>query len=205
LQRERALSGGGEHFVEAEHGHFGFIKQSGAAEAGGGEDDGVELAIAEFAKAGVDVAADGIDHEIGAVMEKLGATARRAGADFGAGREVGDGLGFEGDQHIPWIFALGDGAEGEIGLIDERLGDRDVLEGVDGEVDGAFEQGALELLGEDAFAAELVEGLVDDGVAGGLEDDQLDGEVFVFVDFFQGGGDELGLGLGEERAACAEP
>ena len=44
----------------------------------------------EFADAGVDVAADVLDVQIGAEGEELAFAAEGAGADFGVGREVLD-------------------------------------------------------------------------------------------------------------------
>src|SRR6185437_14512970 len=72
LDAQRALSGGGAEMlgVEPFAQPFGFFK---SIEACGGEQDGVDLALGEFAQAGIDVAAKLDSFDIGTEGEKLGA------------------------------------------------------------------------------------------------------------------------------------
>ena len=86
-------------------GHEGGVEEVGALDAGGGEDDGIILAFGEFAEAGVDVAADGEDLEVGAESEELGLAAEGAGADFGVFGEIEDVFGFVGSEEVAGVFA----------------------------------------------------------------------------------------------------
>jgi hypothetical protein len=90
LEGECALAGVGEEIVERDRVHGGGVEEIGAFEAGEGEDDGVEFAVALFVDAGVDVAADVFDLKIGAEGEELAFAAEGASADFGVGGEIGD-------------------------------------------------------------------------------------------------------------------
>lgn len=202
LEGECALAGVGEEIIEGDGVHGGGVEEVGAFEAGHGEDDGVEFAGLLFSDAGVDVAADIFDLKIGAEGEELGFAAEGAGADFGALGEIGDGFGGGGDENIADIFALGDGGDDEIGLIDEGHGDRDILEAVDDEVDFVVEKRLFELADEEAFAAEFVEGAVGDLVAGGFEDLGFDVDGAMLAE--EGIDDELALGAGESGTAGAE-
>ena len=142
-----------------------------------------------------------LDGAVGADGEDLAAATEAAGADPGVLGKLGEGAAL-GNEHIARVLAFGDGGEDEICVVHQRHGDRDVLEGVDGEVDFAVEQGLFEFLGEESFAAEFVEGFFGDLVAGGFEDDQLDGEGGVGL--FEFGGNKLGLGFGEQGASGAQ-
>ncbi len=144
-----------------------------AVEAGGGEDEGVALALFEFAQAGVDVAADFDEGDIGTECEDLGAATGAGGADTTSG-----GQGMErpvgvADPDVAGVGAFGDGGERELG--GELRGE--VFEGVDGEVYAAFFEGLFNLLDEDAFAVEVRRrdeaGLLH-AVAGGADDFHLD-------------------------------
>ena len=92
----------------------------------------VELAFVELAETGVEVAADGFDGEIGAELAELCGAAKGAGADAGAGLEIGETLA---DQGVTRVFARGNGGQ------DETVGEfrREILEAVDGEVGPAVE------------------------------------------------------------------
>ena len=82
---------------------------------------------------------------------------------------------------------------------------RDVLHRVDRDVDAAVEQRVVDLLGEEALAADVGEGLAEDLVARGLDDADLEGAVLREVGegglverkesrsffFFLGGGSRL--------------
>ncbi len=88
-----------------------------------------------------------------------------------AGRKFRQALSVTGDQHIRGGFALGDGSDGK------PLGDvrRHVLHAVDGYVHAPVPQGLLDLLDEETLAAHLGERHVEDLVALGLDDRELDG------------------------------
>ena len=84
---QRALSGGGQRILGGQHG-ADTVTQTEALEAGGRQNDGVELAFVELAQAGVEVAAQGSDGEIGVTRMQLGFAAQAGGADHGARRHV---------------------------------------------------------------------------------------------------------------------
>jgi len=106
------------------------------------------------------------------------------------------------DEDVADIFALRDGGDDQICLLDERHGDGDVFKAVDDEIDFAIKKGLLELADEETFAAELVEGAVGDLVAGGFESCEIDVEVW--MELLEGIYDEMGLSEGEGGAAGAE-
>ena len=85
-----------------------------AVEAGGGEDEGVALALLEFAEAGVDVAADFYEGEVGAEGEELGLAAWAGGADAAVFREGVEGPVRFADPDVTGVGAFGDGGEGEL-------------------------------------------------------------------------------------------
>jgi hypothetical protein len=95
-----------------------------------------------------------------------------------------------GDAGARW-----DGADAQAG---RDLGGQ-VLERVDGEVDAAFEESGLDLLGEPGLAVEGDQGLVGE-IATGLDDLQLDAQSLAT----QLLGDPVCLRAGESTAARAE-
>ena len=99
------------------------------------------------------------------------------------------------DQRIAWILPLGHGHQRDAG----RQPRRQVLEGVNGEVDPPLEQGVVDLPGEEGPAADLREGHVPHHVAGGADLDPL-GRVARLV---QPSADVLRLPEGEGTAARA--
>lgn len=172
-----------------------------ALEAGLGEDGGVEVGLfGDFLEAGGDVAPDVDDVEVGAEAEELEFAADGGGADGRAGWELGEG-GAVGDEDVAGGSAREDGADFKIGFEDGG----DVLEGVNGEVDGLVEEGEFEFFDEDAFVDDsggggnLGEGDVGALVAGG--DDDLAGEVAAAGEGCLG---HFGLVEGEGGAAGTE-
>ena len=119
-----------------------------AVEAGGGQHQRVALAFAQLAQAGVDVAAQLDEAEVGAQGEELGAAARAGGADEGAGGQGVQRLLARTDVGVAGVGARRDGGESEARI--ERGGQ--VLERVDGEVDAAFGERLFDLLDEDSLA-----------------------------------------------------
>ncbi len=122
-------------------------------------------------KPGVDIAAQVDDLQIGPAMQQLRAPAQRRGADDGAAFQVGDAPHVAGDQHVACILARQEGRDGEL----RWLRRRHVLHAVDGGIDPAGEQRLLDLLDEQSLAARFRQGPVLDGIARGLDDDDLDG------------------------------
>ncbi len=104
------------------------------------------------------------------------------------------------DKAVADILPLEEGDEAEA----VGKGRRHVLGGMDRQIDSAFDQRLLDLLGEKALAAGLRQRPVLDGVAAGLDD--LHGDV-AFADAM-GPGEQaahlMGLGEGEGRTAGAD-
>jgi hypothetical protein len=198
FERECALAGGGTHLC----GREALVNPLGAfeaVEASCGEDEGVALALFELAQAGVDVAADLDEGDVGAKGEELGAAAGAGRADAasgGEGVERPEGLA---DPDVAGVGALRDRGEGE--LRGELGGE--VFEAVDGEVDAALFEGFLDLLDEDALAIEVWRrdeaGLLH-AVAGGADDFKFD----VVASVAEGVEDVVGLPKGELRASAAD-
>ena len=161
-------------------------------EAGGGENQGVAIALIEFAETGVDVAADFDEGDVGTKREDLSAAAGAGGADASSGGEgVKCPVGLA-DPDVAGVGAFGDGSEGELG---GEFGGK-VFKGVNGEVDSTFFEGFLDLLNEDAFAVEVWrrnEAWLLHPVAGGADDLDLGG----VAGFAQGIEDVIRLPEGE--------
>ena len=77
LHRERPLAGGGQHLDRVEQ-LGGLVDAAEAAQAGGGEDDGVEPALGDGPQPGVDVAAQPGDDQAEAERLELRAPTGRA-------------------------------------------------------------------------------------------------------------------------------
>ena len=71
--------------------------------------------LLEFAEAGVDVAADFDEGDVGAEGEDLGAAARAGGADAASGGEGVESPVVLADPDVAGVGAFGDGGEGELG------------------------------------------------------------------------------------------
>ncbi len=89
--------GGRDHLLDRDR-EADLLLAAEPAQAGGGEDDRVELALGELAQAGVDVAVQLLDPQVGARRQQLGAAAQAGGADPRAlGRVVERAAGADPD------------------------------------------------------------------------------------------------------------
>ncbi len=113
FEGEGSLAGCGADLFggEAVMDRFGALE---AVEAGGSEDEGVTLALLEFAETGVDVAADFDEGDVGAEGEDLGAAAWAGGADAASGGEGVERPVLLADPDVAGVGALGDGGESEL-------------------------------------------------------------------------------------------
>ena len=164
-------------------------------EPGGGQHDGVVFAFLHLAQAGIHIAAQGKDLQVGTQIEQLGLTAQAAGAHAGPlGQFVQRGVAV-GEQAVHADLTLGHAAQ------DEALGQDHghVLDAVHGQVGGTVQQGFLDLLDEQALAAHLGHGDIQDDVAAGLDDAQAD--VQARFQGLQAGFDVFGLPEGQLTAA----
>lgn len=132
FEGEGSLAGGGTDLLGRETVVDGFGALE-TVEAGGGEDEGVTLALFEFAEAGVDVAADFDEGDVGAEGEDLGATAGAGGADAAPGGKGVEGPVRLADPDVAGVGAFGNGGEGEL----RGYFGGEVFKGVDGEVDAS--------------------------------------------------------------------
>jgi hypothetical protein len=201
LERERPLAGGGneDRLREELVSGGGFAEQP--AESGGGDDDAGELraGAVEFLDAGVEVALQVLEVEVleNGAQDGLAPEARRA--DDGVEAELFDRRGGAADVRIGGLLALEE--RGELEAIGQFGGD--VLEAVDGEVDLAGEERALDLLDEEPLAggAEGGRGLY--AVAGGADGDG--DELEAGLERLEFRDDETGLREGERAATSADP
>ena len=148
----------------------------------------------------LDVAAQQLDAKVWAQPQRLRPAAQRSGAEPGGVRQAGDRVGERRDERVARVFARQEaGQRHAVGQ-----GSRQVLGRVDGEVDAAVEQGGIDFLGEQTFAAGLGERPILDHVAAGANDGDCDARLVPAVRGGETAARLLRLGEGERRAARAE-
>ena len=104
LDGEGALAGRGQHLQRVEH--LGDLLQpADARQAGAGQHHGVELAGADLADPGVDVATNADHVQTEAEGVQLGDPARRAGADRAADGQLAEGEAVAGDDDVARVLA----------------------------------------------------------------------------------------------------
>ena len=168
LDAQRALACSGQHRTGFERGADpGFQPQ--ALQARSRQHDGVVLAFVQFAQAGVEVAAQGLDLQVGpqGLQQHLAAQARCA--HHGTQRQRVQVLVAGGDKGIARVFALHHAGQGKaLGQLHGY-----VLERMHGNVGAPFFQCYFQLFHKQALAAYLAEGLVQNLVALGGHAQQL--------------------------------
>src|SRR5215471_13336523 len=146
------------------------VRLAKAIEAGSGEDDRVVFSFGKFAKAGIDVSAQGVNLKIWTERFQLCLTPQAAGAHAGVLRELGNALVTNRAENILGVLARGNGsdlkAQGEFG--------RKIFQAVNRKIDAAFGQCFLNFLCEHALGADLGQGNVENLVASRLDDFKLD-------------------------------
>lgn len=120
-------------------------------EARGGQHDGVEFAVIQFAKASVDVAADVLDHEVGAVMSELCLATPTARTNSCALRQIVESSGCTRDDHVARILARRHCSEDQT----VNCVGRQVFKAMDCEVSVARKHRALDFLREHAGSADV--------------------------------------------------
>ncbi len=169
FQAQGALSGSGQHHLGLDH-LTDAAGQAQALEAGGGQHDGVVLAFVEFAQAGVEVAAQGLDAQVGAQGAQLGEPAQAGGAHHRALRQGFERVETRADERVTRVLALEHGGQHE--AFGQLHGN--VLERVHGQVGAASFKGHFEFFDEQALAAHLGQRAVEDLVALGGHAQQVD-------------------------------
>ena len=132
-----------------------------ADQAGRRQDDGVVVPGVELGQPGVDVAAQGLDHEVWPAHRELALTAQAGGADPPAIGQGVEGCVAVGHEGVEGVLALQDHRQ----MQSAREVHRHVLHGMDRDVGLAREHPLLELLHEEPLATYLRERGVEDPVA----------------------------------------
>src|SRR5579863_10285647 len=192
---QRTLAGGGAHDFGGDD-LFDQFGSTQALQAGGGQDDGVVFALLEFAQAGVDVAAQGMNVEVGADSFELRLTAQAAGADARTLRQFLKTRIVARAEGVARVFPFCDGGDFESG---GKFGGQ-VFQRVHGEIDAAGGEGFFNFFRKHAFGTDHGKGDVGDFVAGGVNDFNFD---FVAAGAQQRG-DVVGLPERQLRAAGAD-
>ena len=167
-----------------------------ALQSGRGEDDGVVFSLLEFAQAGVDVAAQRMNVEIGADGLELRLAAQAGGADARALGQFLKARIVARAEGVARVLPFGDGGDFESR---GKFGGQ-VFQRMHGEIDASGGEGFFDFFGEHALGADHGEGDVGDFVAGGVDDFDFD---FVAAGA-QERGDVVGLPEGELGAAGAD-
>ncbi|EWS54435.1 hypothetical protein X551_02751 [Methylibium sp. T29] len=169
LDAERPLARGGDHRVGLEHAADA-LGQTQALQADSSQHDGVVLAFVELAQAGVEVAAQRLDAQVGPAGAQLAQPPQARGADHRAGRQRGQVGVAWGDPGVTRVLALQHRGEHET---DGQV-HRHILQRMHREVGVTGLQRGLELLDEQALATDLAERAVQDLVAARRHPQQLD-------------------------------
>jgi len=162
------------------------------------QNDGVVALGFEFIQARAHVAAQ-VEHlAVGKTQFELALAAQAGGADAGAGRKVGQGSVTGGNEGVAGIFPLQDG--GEMQAFGQFR--RHVFDGVDREVRRSLENALLQLLHEEALAADLGQRRIQQFVAAGDHFHEFDFEAG--MGRFEAGRHVLGLPQGERALAGSD-
>mmetsp|Transcript_15050 Transcript_15050/g.35640 ORF Transcript_15050/g.35640 Transcript_15050/m.35640 type:complete len:285 (-) Transcript_15050:548-1402(-) len=160
LQTQRPLPRARQHLLDLEDAAHA-LPQAQALETGSGQHDGVVAALIELAQPGIEVAAQRLDAQVRPQVQQLRHAAQAGAADDGALGKLGERRIVVRDEGVARVFALQHGGEHEA----LRQLHRHVLQRVHRELGAPFGQGGLELLDEQALAADLGERAVENLVA----------------------------------------
>ena len=147
--------------------------QAEANQAGAGEDDGIEVAAAQFVEAGLHVAAQVQQFEVGTQAGELHAAAQAACADARAWWQFGEAGVVVTDEGVMRVFARQDGSDAEA----FRQVHANVFHGVNGNVGFSARHRLFQLFDEESFAADAGKRCVEDLVAPGGHRHEADGKV----------------------------
>ncbi len=163
-----ALAGGRQHLLWLED-MANALLQAQALEARSGQYDGVVLPLVELAQARVQIAAQRHDLQIRAQVLQQHLAAQAGGTHHRALGQILQARIARRDKGIARVFALHHAGQGEaLGQLHGH-----VLERVHGDMGAAFFQGHFQFLDEQALAAHLGEGAIQDLVALGGHAQQL--------------------------------
>ena len=160
-------------------------------ERGVRDDDRVEAFVVELAQAGLDVAAQPTEQQVGTSRGELRAPPDGTGADAPAG---GDRIERGADERVARVGPFGNRGKDET----RRVAGRQILGRVHREIGAVVEHGLLHFLHEHALAPDLVELGRLIGVALRLHEDVLDAAA-------EPGADALGLPAREPAPSRRDP
>ncbi len=154
----------------------------------------------KLAQAGLDVATKLDDPQIGPPRQELRPAPQARRADNRPLGQIAERAVAQRDKGIAHILAR------QIGVDQQpvRLVDRHVLHRMHGDVDAAVQQRILDLAGEQALAADLLERAVLHPVAGGLDHHDLEGVAGQSECRHQAVTRLMRLGQSQQRAARAD-
>ncbi len=161
----------------------------------------MRLAPVELADARLDIAAHIDDGEVGPEAERHRPAAERGSAEDGSRRQIGETDGRRRKEGVAKVLARQGGADGD----PVRQKRRQILGGMDGDVDPAGEERLVDLLGEQALAAGLGERTVGDPVAGGADRHDRERRLIEAERRREAAPCLRGLGECERAAAGADP
>ena len=170
----------------------------GKLKTGGRQQGRVGLSGLQLGKAGGDIATEQDDVQVGPQAPQLCTAPGGTGADTRALRQRVDAG--SADQPVTDICARQHGNDGQF----VRTDGFDILHRMDGEIDIAFKQGAIQLLRPQGLAADLCQRPVQNAVSTGRHGDNVDARLVPAMRFQKGIAHQMGLGEGEGRGASAE-
>ena len=164
LDRHRPLPHGRQHLVVVELRPLDFdIK---AAQACAGEQDRVVVACPQLCEAGIDVAAQVPDRDVGAQSPHLAGASRASRADDRSRLEPRGTRGARGEEDVSRVLAFRHAGDGQ--AVGQRR--RQVLVTVHRDIDAPREQRLLDLLDEDTLPAHGRKRAILQSVPGGADD-----------------------------------
>ena len=194
---QRALAHGGQKALRVQRRHVRGA-ESQPVEPGGGQDDGVVVAVPQFAQPRVHIAAQAGNTEVRPQGQQLGLAPQAAGAHMRALRQ-GVHIGvIEGKETVGAGLARRHAAQ------DQPFGQNHghILDAVHGQVRPPVQQGLFDFLHEQALAAHFGQGHVQNDVAPGLDHVERNRQFGVLS--FQAAFDVLGLPESQTAAASGD-
>ena len=163
-QGQCTLTGRGRHLVIVEQG-CDMAGQPKPGQSCQRQESGVYGAFFQFAQPRLDAAAQDNDFQVGPKMQRLGLAAQAGGADHGALRQIPQRFGLVGNESVAGVFTMRHRRQ------HNAIGQprRQVLHRMHRRVDAPVQQGFIQLLGEEPFAAGILQPLVLEPVAAGDE------------------------------------
>ncbi len=143
-----------------------------------GENDGIDLSFFHLPEARSDISPERHELEVRAKVSQLRDASQRRGPDAGSWRKGFQGGMKDGNECVPWIFPGEDGSKNE--PLRQKSGN--ILHAVNGQIDGAFKKGILDLFHEKSLSSDLGKWDRENHVSGSLYDLELARHFSAFLD-----------------------